>query len=87
MSKSKVSTLIAEELQKFNKKFCKRVVTRWNSILFMIRSVVNVTDAEFKAIRHNMPKKTALQISTRDKFKLDETERNMLLELKEILFL
>ncbi len=39
VNKSKFSTCIAEELRKFGVKFQKKNVTRWNSILFMIRFV------------------------------------------------
>lgn len=42
VSKSKFSTLIAEELRVIGKKFAKRVVTRFNSILFTARSVIAI---------------------------------------------
>ena len=39
VSKSKCSLLIAEEVRKIDKVLKNYVITRWNSILFMIRSV------------------------------------------------
>ena len=51
VSRSKFSALIAEELRNFWKKFSKRVVTRWNSILFTARSLVKVTPIEYAAIK------------------------------------
>ncbi len=85
VSKSKFSSYVAEELLKFRKKFAKRVVTRWNSILFMIRSVLKLTPVEFATIRSKMPKKTTQQKEARDKFNISDTERKMLEELKVVL--
>ena len=48
---------------KKGKKFHKKNVTRWNSILFMARSVLKLTPTEYKAIRDSLPKKT-LQLKT-----------------------
>jgi len=47
VSKSKFSHLIAEELRSYRVKFNKKNTTRWNSILFMVRSVLKVTPAQF----------------------------------------
>ncbi len=38
VSKSKFSSVIAESLREFDKKFCKKNITRWNSTLFFCRS-------------------------------------------------
>jgi hypothetical protein len=75
VSKSKFSSFVAEELLKFRKKFAKRVITRWNSILFMIRCVLKVSNVEFATIRSKMPKKTLKQRSARDKFVNSDTDR------------
>ena len=48
VSKSKFSALIAEELRNFGKRFSKRAVTRWNSILFTARSLIGVTSEQYK---------------------------------------
>jgi hypothetical protein len=40
VNKSKSSSIIAAELRKFDKKLNKKNITRWNSILFMVRSVL-----------------------------------------------
>jgi hypothetical protein len=85
VSKSKFSVLIAEELQSFNKKFTKRIVTRWNSILFMIRSVLKVTPAEFEKIRKAMPMVSKKQKEAKKKFDLSDEDREMLQELKTVL--
>ena len=58
VSRSKFSALIAEELRSFGKKFAKRVVTRWNSVLFTSRSLINVTPAQYVQIKNSMPKAT-----------------------------
>jgi hypothetical protein len=58
VSRSKFSALIAEELRTFGKKFSKRVMTRWNSVLFTARSLIGVSQSEFTKIRNALPKKT-----------------------------
>ncbi len=85
VSKSKFSILIAEELQAFNKKFVKRIITRWNSILFMVRSVLKVTPSEFEKIRKAMPILNKKQKEAKKKFFLSEEDRDMLNELKTVL--
>jgi hypothetical protein len=85
VNKTKVSTLIAEELRQFNKKLNKKNATRWNSILFMIRSVLKLSPDEFKAIRLKMSTKTAEQRETKKKFDLSKEDREMLEELKVVL--
>ena len=56
VSKTKVSNLIAEEVRKLEKTLLTYVITCWNSILFMIRSVLRLTDDDFKQIQKSMPK-------------------------------
>ena len=51
VNKSKFYTIIANELRNFGKKFTTRVPTRWNSMLFMIRSVLKVSSQEFLHIK------------------------------------
>lgn len=46
VSKARNTCTIAEELRNLNKFVNKCVVTRWNSILFMIRSVLKITADE-----------------------------------------
>ena len=85
VSKSKCSTTIAEELREFNKKLCKKNLTRWNSTLFMIRSVLNLSPAEFSSIRNKLPTKTDKQRTSKKNFSISGTDRKMLEELKTIL--
>ena len=58
VSKSKFSAVIAEQLRQFGKKFLKRDITRFNSILFTARSIVSVSSIQFVTIRSRMPTKT-----------------------------
>ena len=85
VSKSKFCALIAEELRLFNKKFAKRVVTRWNSILMMARSIVNVSPEQFKKIRDKLPTSTKKQRDAKKAFELTVMEREILKELVLIL--
>ncbi|RNA28341.1 zinc finger BED domain-containing 4-like, partial [Brachionus plicatilis] len=85
VSKSKVSTLIAEEVRKLELSLHKSVITRWNSILFMILSVLKLTEKDFKTIRGAMRNKTAKQKEIKRKFCLSDLERDMLEELKTVL--
>ena len=85
VTKSKVSHIIAEELRKLTKKLNTKNLTRWNSILFMIRSVLKLTPEEMKVIRDQMPNKTSEQKEIRRKFDLSYVEREMLCELQAVL--
>ena len=85
VSKSKMSHVIAEELRKLQKKLCTKNVTRWNSILFMIRSVLKLKPEDFKKIRDEMSANNATQKEIREKFSLNEQERELLNELKTVL--
>lgn len=85
VSRSKVSHLIAEEVRRLDKSLYKAVVTRWNSILFMIRSVLKLTATDFASIRKEMSTKTARQKEIKKNFNLTSIERDMLLELKIVL--
>ena len=85
VSKSKSSHCIAEELRKLNKKLNTKNLTRWNSILFMIRSVLRLTPEEFQQIKQKMPNSTSEEKERRRKFDLSSIERIMLNELKQVL--
>ena len=85
VSKTKVSNLIAEEVRQLEKVLLTYVITRWNSILFMIRSVLRLTDEDFKTIRNKMQTKTTKQRKIKKNFALSIKERAMLEELAEIL--
>ena len=85
VSKSKSSHCIAEELRKLNKKLNTKNLTRWNSILFMIRSVLRLTPEEFQQIKQKMPNSTSEDKERRRKFDLSSIERIMLNELKQVL--
>jgi hypothetical protein len=80
VTKSKQSLVIAEELRKLNIKLNKKNVTRWNSILFMIRSALKLSPDDFKKIRNEMPTRNAKEREVRDKFHLKSNERAMLEE-------
>ena len=61
VSKSRTSSTIAEELRNLNKYVNKCVVTRWNSILFMIRSVLRITPQEWSEVRGKLKRSTYAQ--------------------------
>ena len=85
VNKSKKSLVTAEEMRKLNIKLNKKNVTHWNSILFMTRSVLRLSAADFKTIRSEIPAQTKAQQETREKFDLSKKERDMLVELVNIL--
>jgi hypothetical protein len=88
VSKSKCSLLIAEEVRKIDKVLKNYVITRWNSILFMIRSVLKLSPDDFKNIRAKMKSKknkTTKQQEVINNFFLAETEIAMLKELEKLL--
>ena len=60
-------------------------MTRWNSILFLIRSVLKISPAEFTQIRNSLPTKTTNQKETKKLFKIEREEREMLAELRDLL--
>ena len=70
VSKSKFSHLIAEELANLKLKFNKKNSTRWNSILFMVRSVLKVTREQFQDIQNKMPTATKEQHRVKKDFML-----------------
>ena len=80
VSKSKNCTSIAEELRKLNK-----FVARWNSILFMIRSVLKITPEEWAFLRGRMNRKSYKDEQRYLKFLITEQERSMFLELQIVL--
>ena len=85
VSKSKQSSIIAELLRDLDKFLHKNVLTRWNSILFLIRSILKISPTEFTQIRNNLPTSTKKQKETKRMFKLDQNEREMLAELRDLL--
>ena len=85
VSKSKMSHLVAEELSKIKVKFNKKNETRWNSILFMIDSVLKVTPIQMKDIQDKMLDKTREQRRVKKFFYIKQNEREMLKELQELL--
>ena len=85
VSKSKSSHVIAEELRFLNKKLNTKNLTRWNSILFMIRSVLKLSPDEIQQIKYKMPNVTAEDKEKRRRFDLSHNERDMLKELKSLL--
>ena len=84
VSKTKCSNLIAEEIRKIEKVLKTYVITRWNSILFMIRSVLKLTPEDFKRLRSKMNQNTVKQKEAKEKFNLSHTERAMLIELEKL---
>ena len=85
VTKSKLCTAIAEELRELNKKLAKKNITRWNSTLFMVKSVLKLTPADFATIRSKMPTKSKVQRELKKNFNLTDQEREMLEELTEML--
>ena len=85
VSKSKCSSIIAAELRKLYLKLNKKNLTRWNSILFMVRSVLKLSADDMKAIRNQMPGRTPTEREIRAKFDLTDVQHDMLLELKDVL--
>ena len=80
-----MSHLVAEELSKIKVKFNKKNETRWNSILFMIDSVLKVTPIQLKDIQDKMLDKTREQRRVKKFFYIKQNEREMLKELQELL--
>lgn len=72
------STAVQEELRNLSVCLLKRNATRWNSTLFMIRSVLKLTPDDFKSVVSLLPR-------NKDKPKLSSDERARLYELKEVL--
>ena len=58
VSKSKKSSIIADELRNLDKFLCKSIPTRWNSILFLIRSILKLSSSDLTQIRNNLPTNT-----------------------------
>ena len=85
VSKSRRHHIIAEELRKLSKHLHTATVVRWNSILFMIRSVLKLTDEDLKMIRDKLPKKNKHQRLVKKFFSLSAKERAMLQELCQVL--
>jgi len=85
VSKARKSTSIAEELRKLNKFVNKCVVTRWNSILFMIRSVLRITPEEWAEVRGKMSRTSYKDEKKYNKFFISSVERSMLQELETVL--
>ena len=85
VSKSKTSSIVAEELRNLDKFLCKSIPTRWNSILFLIRSILKLSSVDLAQIRNNMPTSTAKQREAKELFRLSAKEREMLAELRDLL--
>ncbi len=85
MSKCRTCSSIAEELRNLNRYVNKCVVTRWNSILFMIRSVMNITPEEWENVRGKMKRATFTEAQKYKKFGISEKDRCMLSELQSLL--
>jgi Tfp pilus assembly PilM family ATPase len=66
-------------------KFSKKNATRWNSVLFMVRSVLKATPQQLQYIQSQMPSNSQKAKQARREFQISSTERVMLLELKELL--
>ena len=73
------STAVQEELRVYRIKLLKMNQTRWNSILFMIRSFLKLTPEELNKILSLLPDK--------EKIKITKVEREMLVELRDLLIL
>lgn len=87
VGKSKKSSVVAEQLREFDKFLSKSVITRWNSILFLVRSILKINKDELQQIRNNLPTKTKSQQKTKDLFRLSQIDRVMLDELRNLLVL
>ena len=85
VSKTKVSLLLAEEIRQLDKCLKNYVITRWNSILFMIRSVLKLTPDDFKQLIKTMPTSNQKQRDAIKLFRISELEREMLSELVDLL--
>ena len=85
VAKAKTCSSISEELRNLNKYVNKCVVTRWNSILFMIRSVLRITPQEWADVRSKMKRITFSQEQKYKKFFISDKDRSMLSELQSLL--
>jgi hypothetical protein len=84
VGKSKKASSVAEQLRE-HKSLCKNILTRWNSILFLVRSILKISILELAQIRNNLPTNTRKQRKTKELFRLSQTEREMLAELRDLL--
>jgi hypothetical protein len=71
-------------LANINLKLTTKNATRWNSTLFMIRSLLKVTPDQLVAIKEKMPSKTKKQRKAKSNFSLSQLEREKILELKQL---
>ena len=85
VGKSKMSSIIADELRKIDIKLCQKCETRWNTILFVARSCLKPNPEQYKLIRDSMNNKTAKEKEARKNFGLTLVERDMLSELVKVL--
>ena len=68
VTKSKCCVAIAVELRALNIQLCKKNLTRWNSTLFMIRSVLKLTPRDFQTKKSQLPAKTSAQFEVEHNF-------------------
>jgi len=85
VGKSKKNSTVAEQLRALEKHLCKNNLTRWNSILFLVRSILKINAIELQQIRNNLPTKTKQQRATKELFRLTQIDREMLSELRDLL--
>ena len=85
VKKFKISFIAAEELKKLERYVHVSNVTRWNSILFSIRSVIRIPITEYKQIQSVLPTGTQKQKEIKKAFDPKNIEREMLKELVELL--
>jgi hypothetical protein len=85
VSNSKMSGALAEELREFDMQMAKKNITRWNSILFMIRSVLRFSPTQFNEIREKLPTKTKKQRQVKNKFELKALEGASLKQIRVVL--
>ncbi len=85
VSKSKFSQHLSEKLRSLNVYLNKRNVTRWNSTLFMVKSVLSLTDNQYSKVRNHMysihhvngkSNETTKQMEIRKKFILNKDEKD-----------
>lgn len=80
VGKCRHSITVQEELRNLQVKLLKNNKTRWNSTLFMIRSILRLSSDELKKVVSLFQDK-----KLRDQYRITATEREMLEELKEVL--
>lgn len=85
VKKGRCSTIIANELRQLNLNLKKCNITRWNSTLFMLRSVIKLKSEHVKQIAENYSSNKNKVLEIKNLFTLSLIEKETINELVHIL--